>query len=88
MSGARGCFNCGGCAWRFRVVCSPAFEQFLVDMAKERPRSHRYCLRSYLHYRLPRSWWGRRRLWWGILWILQPGVLPLRQARSHCPRMS
>ncbi|KAF8420969.1 hypothetical protein L210DRAFT_3573777 [Boletus edulis BED1] len=20
MSGARGCFNCGGCAWRFRVV--------------------------------------------------------------------
>ncbi|KZT19309.1 hypothetical protein NEOLEDRAFT_1142213 [Neolentinus lepideus HHB14362 ss-1] len=20
MAGARGCFNCGGCAWRFRVV--------------------------------------------------------------------
>ncbi|KAG2032219.1 hypothetical protein BDR03DRAFT_56963 [Suillus americanus] len=42
MSGARGCFNCGGCAWCFRVVCSPAFEQFLVNMAKARPHSH-YC---------------------------------------------
>ncbi|KAG2052761.1 hypothetical protein BDR06DRAFT_491816 [Suillus hirtellus] len=26
MSGARGCFNCGGCAWCFRVVCSLAFQ--------------------------------------------------------------
>lgn len=44
MAGARGCFNCGGCAWCFRVDCRRFFVRFVFAVA---------CLRVQTQQHIP-----------------------------------